>query len=1008
MRTEIRVSILAALLIFSSGPADATDRCEILFQAHERGIEVTDLNSFGQAMTQGMLLHPSQADLFNVYRNIYFGDPNTSVNEHTLESVTDLLKKHPELEKPHFREYEISRAEKVYESPESLTRYLKSQIQTAGQVRSNLFQIEANLGFWKKVFDYQDPQMPEGLSKDQQKVFQKNSKERFEKYLSRMINKTNRDLLANLKNDKEDYQKKAKALFAMLRHVQVWMDKKGRNTLGIRQAMVDLVHTVGFGNQATQVLLRSKNGLDKIEGLKKILDERDAVAMDLGFAGHFQEMQKNLNIDFPTGLSKNENPHENIARLGQEVLQGSYSTKPTDTVRVRSLSIQEAPFRSCLGGSDCSTRTYFSKALDPNYNYFTMTDRQHHSSGHVTVVLGEAMSTEGRREKVAFIDKLQNVPNQQIPSFLQAVSMALSERGYKLGVPEDVGDHNGLSNMDTIRHFVATEIVPKLRVKMMGFAPHAHQYQFENMYSRAYNKLDVKVYEPVSSEADAEIRPGRLYRNVVANKDLDKNKLIQDLLSLKNSADQNDVLKYVTSGQIVSQLEKLGLFSIKEFESDLGRIMVRRDLPFGIRKQAAFEALLIQSEQGGSSFGVELKTFDDSERTQLSSEIRQWSKSSDKRRKRFADGLTDRWTTAIVQGDLGTLESLMALKFFDANMRNESGFSPLLLAAHADQKSVIEWLLNSPRLDLKSRNQFGFTDVEHLRLIGKNELADFIESRKPDAKGRKFDIRERNTEKTDTYPQGTPIFDFVKIQGGTFRMGGGQKVTVTLTKPFEMMSTETTNKMWKGVVELAKEHFGKSDARSRLDVDPSNFKGDYNPVEQVSYDDIQIWTQAVNTLSKMDDPSVQRKLESLFPGHKKGAVYGLPTEAQWEYVARMGGLANGDYAHGNSDKNLGDNAWYSTNSGSKTHPVGLKKPIMINGKPIYDIHGNVLEWVADWYDSSLQGGQDPQGPQNGVHRVIRGGGWRSEAGLLRSGFHDGWGPGSRDSDVGFRLVRASP
>ena len=66
-----------------------------------------------------------------------------------------------------------------------------------------------------------------------------------------------------------------------------------------------------------------------------------------------------------------------------------------------------------------------------------MTDSQHNSSGHVTVVLGEALNPlSGQKEKVAFIDKLQNVPNQQIPSFLQAVSMSLSERGYKLGVPE--------------------------------------------------------------------------------------------------------------------------------------------------------------------------------------------------------------------------------------------------------------------------------------------------------------------------------------------------------------------------------------------------------------------------------------------------------------------------------------------------------------------------------------------------------------------------------------------
>jgi len=229
--------------------------------------------------------------------------------------------------------------------------------------------------------------------------------------------------------------------------------------------------------------------------------------MDLGYEGHFQELQAGLRIEFPTGLSKNENPSQNIQKIEQEILsQGKFTTKPTETVRVRSLSIQEAPFRSCLGGSDCSTRTYFSKALDPNYNYFTMTDSLNNSNGHVTIVLGEAINPQtNQKEKVAFIDKLQNIPNQKIPNFLQAVSLSLRERGYKLGVPEDVGDHNGLSNMDTTRHYVAQEVVPKLTQRLTTFVPHSHQYEFKNTYSRAYNKLNVKIYEPLSIEKDTEI-----------------------------------------------------------------------------------------------------------------------------------------------------------------------------------------------------------------------------------------------------------------------------------------------------------------------------------------------------------------------------------------------------------------------------------------------------------------------------------------------------------------------
>ncbi|MBK7963829.1 MAG: formylglycine-generating enzyme family protein [Bdellovibrionales bacterium] len=236
-------------------------------------------------------------------------------------------------------------------------------------------------------------------------------------------------------------------------------------------------------------------------------------------------------------------------------------------------------------------------------------------------------------------------------------------------------------------------------------------------------------------------------------------------------------------------------------------------------------------------------------------------------------------------------------------------------------------------------------------------------------------------------------------------MGDAEKVSVTITKPFEMMATQTTQKIWKSVIDLANAHLP---GKSSLNTAPSNFKGELNPVEQVSHNDVVAWTETVNKLSTSSDPQVQKQLSDFFPGHKKGDVYRIPTEAEWEYVARMRGLSTGDYAHGNTDKNLGDYAWYSGNAGSKTHPVGLKKPIMINGKPIYDIHGNVWEWLADWHGNNLPGGVDPQGPANGSNRVLRGGGWYYGARHLRSGFRYINGPGGRSNRVGFRLVRTRP
>lgn len=128
------------LMLLAASPASATvaPECSGFLSGHsfsrasplsatQQPTDIRDLKTFGEAMTKGMLLRPEQDDLFEIYRRIFFGDPNTSVDNATLKTVTDTLKEHPELQKPHFREYEIETVQKVYEAPDSLTRYLKSQ-----------------------------------------------------------------------------------------------------------------------------------------------------------------------------------------------------------------------------------------------------------------------------------------------------------------------------------------------------------------------------------------------------------------------------------------------------------------------------------------------------------------------------------------------------------------------------------------------------------------------------------------------------------------------------------------------------------------------------------------------------------------------------------------------------------------------------------------------------------------------------------------------------------------
>jgi formylglycine-generating enzyme required for sulfatase activity len=109
------------------------------------------------------------------------------------------------------------------------------------------------------------------------------------------------------------------------------------------------------------------------------------------------------------------------------------------------------------------------------------------------------------------------------------------------------------------------------------------------------------------------------------------------------------------------------------------------------------------------------------------------------------------------------------------------------------------------------------------------------------------------------------------------------------------------------------------------------------------------------------------------------------------------------YSFGDHEPPPSDYAWYSKNAEGKTHPVGKKRP---NDWYLYDMHGNVWEWVQDWFgDYSKEPQHNPSGPEQGSVRVVCGGGWGSVAGRCRSAARSGFAPGFRIRALGFRLAR---
>ena len=139
-----------------------------------------------------------------------------------------------------------------------------------------------------------------------------------------------------------------------------------------------------------------------------------------------------------------------------------------------------------------------------------------------------------------------------------------------------------------------------------------------------------------------------------------------------------------------------------------------------------------------------------------------------------------------------------------------------------------------------------------------------------------------------------------------------------------------------------------------MGFNPSKFIGPDRPVEQVTFYDVQEFAETSDGKCR------------------------IPTEAEWEYAAR--GHADSRYYWGNMMN--GEYAWFEDNSNGQTHPVGQKKS---NQFGVYDIMGNVWEWVSDWYDAAYPRGKqtNPTGVTKGNYKVVRGGAFDSSAGGLR-------------------------
>ncbi|MDD6901642.1 MAG: formylglycine-generating enzyme family protein [bacterium] len=231
-----------------------------------------------------------------------------------------------------------------------------------------------------------------------------------------------------------------------------------------------------------------------------------------------------------------------------------------------------------------------------------------------------------------------------------------------------------------------------------------------------------------------------------------------------------------------------------------------------------------------------------------------------------------------------------------------------------------------------------------------------------------------NNGSTHTFIANNVMFEMVRVEGGTFTMGATAEQAsdafsdelpthkVTLS-PFLIGKYEVSQTLWLAV----------------MGENPSVNTGINLPVDNVTWNECQTFITKLNELT--------------------GKNFRLLTEAEWEYAARGGNKSKG-YKYSGSN-NLGDVAWYIDNSNNTSHAMGTKAP---NELGIYDMTGNVMEWVSDWKGSYSSGAQtNPTGPDSGTYRVNRGGSYGNVERLSRITNRNSIDPNMSSKTMGLRL-----
>ena len=234
------------------------------------------------------------------------------------------------------------------------------------------------------------------------------------------------------------------------------------------------------------------------------------------------------------------------------------------------------------------------------------------------------------------------------------------------------------------------------------------------------------------------------------------------------------------------------------------------------------------------------------------------------------------------------------------------------------------------------------------------------------------------TNPVETFKVGDVSFKMIRVDGGTYTMGATPEMNSTLDDEYPPHKV-TVRDFYIGKTEVTQELYN-----AVMEENPSKIQGNKNPVEQVSWDEACAFIEILNGMT--------------------GAKFRIPTEAEWEYAARGGQKSKGYRCSGSNSGN--DVAWYEKNSKNTHHTVKTKKP---NELGIYDMSGNLSEWVYDWYlefspDMTKKVAVNPKGPKTGTRRTVKGSNFAHPDAKNRSCSRSLARPDVHNFMVGFRLA----